>query len=51
MKSMKRVAFRFIDAPYCKDWFMNERNEAIAEWPEIRKRIPTSSTVSSLVND
>ena len=51
MKSMKRVAFRFIDAPYCKDWFMNEGNEAIAEWPEIRKRIPTSSTVSSLVND
>ena len=50
-KSMKRAAFRFIDAPYSRDWFMNERNEVIADWADIRKRIPSGTSISPLVND
>ena len=50
-KSMKRVAFRFIDAPYDIDWFVNQQKEVIAEWSNIRKRIPQSTTISPLIND
>lgn len=50
-KSMGRAAFRFIDAPYRKDWFVNDKNEVSAEWSEIRARISAGSgcSVSSLV--
>lgn len=49
-KSMGRVFFRFIDAPYCRDWFMDEHNEVFTEWGRIRERIsphPISSQVTS----
>lgn len=49
-KSMGRAAFRFIDAPYCKEWFVNNRNEVSADWSEIRTRISESgASVSPLV--
>ncbi len=38
-KSMGRAAFRFIDAPYAKEWFVNQHNEVSSDWNEIRKRI------------
>ena len=38
-KSMGRAAFRFIDAPYVKEWFVNQYNEVSADWNEIRGRI------------
>ena len=50
-KSMKRAAFRFIDAPYSREWFINDRNEVVADWTEIRKRIPTGCSISPIVND
>ena len=49
-KSMGRVFFRFIDAPYSRNWFMDERNEVFTEWGRIRERIaphPISSQVTS----
>lgn len=50
-KSMGRAAFRFIDAPYRKDWFVDDKNEVSAEWSEVRARISAGSgcSVSSLV--
>ena len=50
-KSAKRTAFRFIDAPYSRDWFITDRNEVIADWTEIRKRIPAGCSISPIVND
>ena len=50
-KSMKRAAYRFIDGPFHKEWFVNEHNEVITEWPEIRRRIPAEYDISTLVND
>lgn len=50
-KSMGRAAFRFIDAPYSPDWFLNSRREVSADWNEIRTRIleQTSCSISPLV--
>lgn len=49
-KSMGRAVFRFIDAPYRKEWFVDEKNEVSAEWSEIRMRVSNSGCgASSLV--
>lgn len=46
-KSMGRAAFRFIDAPYRKDWFVNGQNEVSADWSEIRARVSGSGGTAS----
>lgn len=38
-KSQGRVFFRFVDAPFCRDWFINDRNEVRGEWGRIRECI------------
>lgn len=38
-KSQGRVFFRFVDAPFQKEWFINERNEVHAEWRHVRESI------------
>ncbi len=38
-KSMGRAAFRLVDAPYRKSWFVNDRHEVSADWSEVRARI------------
>ena len=49
-KSMGRAAFRFIDAPYSKEWFVDGKNEVSADWSVIRTRVSESGVkVSSLV--
>ena len=49
-KSMGRAAFRFIDAPYSKEWFVDGKNEVSADWSVIRTRVSESgASVSSLV--
>jgi len=49
-KSMGRAAFRFIDAPYSPDWFLNSQREVSADWSEIRSRIQkTPCFISSLI--
>ena len=49
-KSMGRAAFRFIDAPYSKEWFVDDKNEVSADWSMIRTRVSESgANVSSLV--
>lgn len=36
-KSQGRVFFRFVDEPFHKEWFINERNEVYAEWKYVRE--------------
>lgn len=51
-KSMGRAAFRLIDAPYRKAWFVNDRHEVSADWSEVRTRILESDarcTITPLV--
>jgi len=38
-RNMGRAAFRFIDAPYDRRWFMAEDNSVLEDWPRIRERI------------
>lgn len=38
-KSQGRVFFRFVDAPFCRDWFIDDRNEVRGEWGRIRECI------------
>ena len=33
------AAFRFIDAPYNKNWFVSETGEVLSEWTKIRQNI------------
>lgn len=33
------AAFRFIDAPYNRDWFISETGEVFSEWTKIRQNI------------
>lgn len=49
VKSQGRVAFRFIDAAFQRDWFIDERNEVYADWNRIRERIGKLHQVSSLI--
>lgn len=49
-KSMGRAAFRFIDAPYRKEWFVDDKNEVSADWSEIRTKVSESGgSASSLI--
>ena len=38
-KSQGRVFFRFIDAPFQQDWFIDEHNVVYSEWGRIRERL------------
>lgn len=39
------AAFRFIDAPYNKDWFVSESGEVLSEWTKIRQNIQKNGLV------
>ena len=34
-----RASFRFIDAPYNRDWIIDDSNRAISDWAKINERI------------
>lgn len=48
-KSQGRVFFRFVDAPFNQEWFMDERNEIYAEWGRIREKIGPHYQISAQV--
>lgn len=48
-KSQGRVFFRFIDAPYARGWFINERNEVHQEWGRVRERIGAKCQISAQI--
>ncbi len=53
MRHQGSAAFRFVDAPYNKDWFVSETGEVLSEWTKIRQNITRNSLVdiSSLVDN
>lgn len=48
-KSQGRTMFRFIDAAYDRNWFVNENGEVPGEWKRINERIGKSCYTSPLV--
>ena len=48
-KSQGRVAFRFIDAPYSKKWFIDEQNRVYPLWTDIRAQLGKNINPSALV--
>lgn len=40
---MGRAAFRFVDAPYDRRWFITEDNSALEDWSRVRERISSLS--------
>lgn len=48
-KSQGRVAFRFVDASFERDWFINEHNEVYPEWGRIRERIGGKRQITSQI--
>ena len=50
-KTMGRAVYRFIDAPYNRNWFVDGSNVVTADWSEIRRRIPSEFQVSALITD
>ncbi|MGL5690847.1 MAG: ATP-binding protein [Bacteroidales bacterium] len=48
-KSQGRVFFRFIDSPFNRNWFLDEKNAVYSDWNRIKERIDKSVSVSSQV--
>lgn len=48
-KSQGRVSFRFVDASFERDWFINEHNEVYPEWGRIRERIGGKRQITSQI--
>ena len=44
-RSQGTTMFRFIDAPYNRDWIINESGEALSEWTKIRQNITKDATI------
>ncbi len=45
MRHQGSAAFRFIDAPYNKDWFVSETGEVLSDWTKIRQNITQNGNV------
>lgn len=48
-KSQGRVFFRFVDAPFQKSWFIDERNAVYADWGHIREHIGSKIQITAQV--
>ena len=48
-KSQGRVFFRFIDAPFQQDWFIDEHNVVHSEWGRIREHIGAKIQITAQV--
>lgn len=49
-RSQGRTCFRFIDAEYRKEWFVNTTGEVSSDWNIIRKRIDKSHYSSPIID-
>ena len=45
MRHQGSAAFRFIDAPYNKNWFVSETGEVLSEWTKIRQNITQNGNI------
>ena len=50
LKNQGRVMFRFIDAPFDSNWFIDERKLVYGEWSQIREQVGKKHDISSLVS-
>ena len=50
LKNQGRVMFRFIDAPFDRKWFIDERKQVYGEWSQIREQVGKKHDISSLVS-
>ena len=48
-KHQGRVAFRFINAPFSKEWIIDENGKALSEFPQIRERIGKKYEISNII--
>ncbi len=44
-----RASWRFIDAPYRREWFIGDNKQALNDWVKIRERIDKNVTVSARI--
>ena len=49
VSSQGRVFFRFIDAPFQQDWFIDEHNVVHSEWGRIREHIGAKIQITAQV--
>lgn len=45
-----RATWRFIDAPYQREWLVDENNRVMSDWVKIRERIDKNITVSARID-
>ena len=45
-----RASWRFIDAPYQKEWFITKDNQVLSDWVKIRERIDKNVAVSARID-
>ena len=45
-----RASWRFIDAPYQKEWFITNDNQVLSDWVKIRERIDKNVAVSARID-
>ena len=50
-KHQGRAVFRFIDAPYQKEWFISETGEVLSDWGKIRQNITKDAPVDIMKPD
>lgn len=48
-KSQGRVFFRFVDAPFQREWFIDEHNAVYAEWGRVREHIGSKIQITAQV--
>lgn len=45
-----RASWRFIDAPYQREWFIDEDRQVLSDWVKIRERIDKNVAVSARID-
>lgn len=45
-----RASWRFIDAPYQKEWFITNDNQVLSDWVKIRERVDKNIAVSARID-
>jgi len=45
-----RASWRFIDAPYQREWLIDENKQVLSDWVKIRERIDKSVSVSARID-
>jgi len=49
-RSQGKVAFRFVDAPYCKEWLVADDGRVESDWIRIRERIGRGVDISAKID-